>query len=371
MSIRTRALATTTAAALAVALVPAGTGTADGRTDDVYGFADFYGVPHLGYETASGTGCGGDGSVGDVIPDGYWRGYVRNLRATDFDFDLVCVYGNDVNPDLIAQWTAQHPGETQPWVPDGFMVNNSDRTRVVPTAPGFFTHGTAWSGTSCPFHGAGTPFDQARDTWIRIVEGRALWAVSSCAGVPSGPIAPPTEFSFPYPGFYDVPRLGTEEVLGTGCGGNGSLGETIPDGFWFGWVESIGESSLEFDVACLYIGQTAAWLEQEWRNDPAQQAEDPSPYFMGGWWLVNNNERTRTVPLAPGFVVAGSAMTDPAAPNANWPAVPGFDVKCVPPVDPTIQPPYMSVGGTPNYTASWLYIAGGQAHYALLECPHD
>ena len=193
-----------------------------------------------------------------------------------------------------------------------------------------------------------------------------MWAVSSCAGVPSGPSpTPSTGFTFPYPGFYDVPRLGTEEVLGTGCGGNGSLGDTIPDGFWFGWVEALGPTSLEFDVACIYIGNTAAQLEQEWLNDPAQQNDDPSPYFGGGWWLVNNNERTRTVPLAPGFVVAGANNSDPVAPNPNWPAVPGYDYACVPPVDPAIQPPY-AIAGSYNYTGSWLYIAGGQAQYALL-----
>ena len=370
MSIRTRAIAAIATATTVLALAPAGVGSADGTTDDVYGYADFYGVPHLGHETASGTGCGGDGSVGDVIPDGYWRGYVRSLRATDLDFDLVCVYGNDVNPDLIAQWTAQHPGETQPWVPDGFLIDNSARTRLVTTAPGFFTHGAAWAGTSCPFNGAATPFDQARDTWIRIVDGQALWAVSSCAGVPSGPVPPSNGFTFPYPGFYDVPRLGTEEVLGTGCGGNGSLGDTIPDGFWFGWIESVGATSLEFDVGCIYIGETAARLEQEWAISPQQQADDPSPYFGGGWWLVNNNERTRTVPLAAGFVVAAANISDPAAPHPNWPGVAGFDYKCVPPVDPFVVPEgYPS--GVYNFTGSWLYIAGGQARYALLECPHD
>ena len=371
MSISRRVIATIAATVAAASLLPAGNGAADGTTDDIYGYADFYGVPHLGIETASGTGCGGDGSVGDVIPDGYWRGYVRSLRATDFDFDLVCVYGNDVNPDLIAEWTAQHPGEAQPWVPDGFLVNNNSRTRVVTIAPGFLTHGTAWVGTSCPFNDAVTPFDQARDTWIRIVNGQAVWAVSSCAGVPSGPSpTPSTGFTFPYPGFYDVPRLGTEEVLGTGCGGNGSLGDTIPDGFWFGWLEAVGPTSLEFDVGCIYIGNTAAQLEQEWLNDPAQQADDPSPYFGGGWWLVNNNERTRTVPLAAGFVVAGANNSDPVAPNPNWPPVPGYEYACVPPVDPTIQPPF-AIAGSYNYTGSWLYIAGGQAQYALLECPHD
>ena len=116
-------------------------------------------------------------------------------------------------------------------------------------------------------------------------------------------------------------------MLGTGCGGNGSLGDTIPDGFWFGWLEALGPTSLEFDVGCIYIGNTAAQLEQEWLNDPVQQADDPSPYFGGGWWLVNNNERTRTVPLAPGFVVAGANNSDPARAEPELAAVPGLRVR--------------------------------------------
>jgi hypothetical protein len=76
------------------------------------------------------------------------------------------------------------------------------------------------------------------------------------------------------------------------------------------------------------------------------------------------------VPLAPGFVVAGANIADPTAPDPNWPPLPGFDYACVPPVDPTIQPPF-AIPGSYNYTGSWLYIAGGQAQYALLECPHD
>ena len=174
MSKRTR-LIVSVAALGAVSMLPAGVGIADGaqQTSDVYGYADFYGVPHLGAETASGTGCGGDGSVGDVIPDGYWRGYIRDLRTLDLDVDLVCVYGNNVAPQLIADWTAQHPGEPQPWVPDGFMVNSNPRTRGVALSPSFFAHGTAWAGTGCPFNSPVTPFDQSRDVWIRIVNGQA------------------------------------------------------------------------------------------------------------------------------------------------------------------------------------------------------
>ena len=374
MSINTR-LIVTVAALGAASLMPAGVGLADGsveQTDDVYGYADFYGVPHLGTETVSGTGCGGDGSIGDTIPDGWWRGYVRSLRATDLDFDLVCVYGNDVDPELIADWTAEHPGQALPWVPDGFMVNNNARTRLVTLSPSFFAHGTAWAGTSCPFNDAVTAFDQSRDTWIRIVGGQAVWAVSSCAGVPSGgqAPAPSTGFTFPYPTFYDVPRLGTEEVLGTGCGGDGSLGDTIPDGIWFGWIDSLGATSMEFDVACIYIGETAARLEQEYYNSPEQQADDPSPYFGGGFWLVNNNDRTRTVPLAPGYVPAVANYTDPTAPNTNWPAPPGWSSRASRrSIRTWCRPSGAPTASTTRVPGSC--IAGGQAQYTPSECPHD
>ena len=370
----TRIRLTALAATVFAALLPAGGGLAaePRQTADVYGYADFYGVPHLGTETASGTGCGGDGSIGDVIPDGYWRGFVRSFGTTALDFDLVCVYGNDVNPQLIADWAAQHPGEPQPWVPDGFMVNNNSRIRSVVLSPAFFAHGTAWAGTSCPFNNPATPFDQSRDTWIRIVNGQALWAVSSCAGVPGGgqPTAPALGFTFPYATFYDVPRLGDEEVLGSGCGGNGTLGDTIPDGIWFGWISSLGPTSMELDVACIYIGQSAARLQAEWEASPEQQADDPSPYFQGGFWLVNNNARTRTVPLSPGYVPAFAHMSDPANPHPNWPPIPGFEYACVPPVDPTIPSPFMGVDQI-SLTGSWVMISGGQAQYSLSECPHD
>lgn len=364
------------AAALSVAVIPVGAAIADGgaTTDDVYGYADFYGIPHLGAETVAGSGCGGDGSIGDVIPDGYWRGHLVAVGPDNLQIDLVCVYGDDVDPALIAEWTAQHPGETQPWVPDGFMIDNNDRVRWVATSPTFVSHGAAWTGTSCLLNSPATPLELDRDVWIRIVGGQAQWAVSSCTAAPgeapSGPTEPgPTGYSFPYATFYDVPRLGNEEVLGTGCGGNGSLGDTIPDGIWFGWIAGLGPASMEFDVACIYIGQSAARLQADYEASPEQQAADPSPYFWGGMWLVNNNDRTRTVPLAPGYVTAVAGVADPAAPDPNWPSA-GMDYGCVAPVDPSITPDYYTPEQA-SWTGAWVQISNGQAQYALLECPHD
>ena len=44
------------------------------------------------------AGCGGDGSIGDVIPDGWWRGFVPSWDGTTLEqssslqVDLICIY---------------------------------------------------------------------------------------------------------------------------------------------------------------------------------------------------------------------------------------------------------------------------------------
>ena len=140
-----------------------------------YGFDNFFDVPQLGHEAVRGTGCGGDGSIGDVIPDGYWRGYVRSWdgasveQSTTMQFDLMCVYlspPGDVDEGLYL---------------DGWLVNNNDRTRTVPLATGFFAHGTAFVGDEVytPFDQPDVPFDPTRQVWMRILDGAAVWVVSA------------------------------------------------------------------------------------------------------------------------------------------------------------------------------------------------
>lgn len=344
----------------ASALSPSPTGT----TDDGYGYADFYAIPHLGDETASGTGCGGDGSVGDTIPDGYWRGYVTADDGINLEFDLVCVYGPQVNPDLITRWRSLHPDQPDPTVPDGFLVNADTRTRTVPVASSFFSHGTATAGDgTCPFDQPDVAFDASHDAWIHIVDGQAQWAVSSCSPpAPETQPAPTTGFTFPYLSFTAVPQLGDEPVRGTGCGGDGSLGDTIPDGFWYGRVTSQGDSSLEFDVMCWMYGPEA----EQMRVDYFDQKGTEAPYLEG--FVINNSTRIRTVPTAPGFLVA--TADDTSRQDPNWPDL-GSGEACVPPLDPS-QLAYDDVmSDVTGGTSSWIYIADGAAQYALLECPHD
>lgn len=323
-----------------------------------YGYTDFYDVPHLGTETASGTGCGGDGSIGDTIPDGYWRGYVRSVEGGAVQFDLVCVYGDDVNPELISRWRDAHPGQPEPWVSDGFLVDNSADVRDVPLASTFFSHGTQWiDGAGCPFDQPAVPFDATRDAWLFITGGQAAWAVSSCAGPASAPPPPASGsgFQFPYADFWSVPQLGEEPVRGSGCGGDGSLGDTIPDGLWYGWIEAIGSSSLDLDVVCVYYGAEAQRLFDEFIAEHGEDYGAP-PSFGADGFPVNNSTRTRAVPLAPSYELI----------DAQWVDNYGYQV-CLPPQGD-------AVAGYPADSfpkPSWVFISGGQAQWSLTECPHD
>lgn len=178
---------------------------------------------------------------------------------------------------------------------------------------------------------------------------------------PETEVSPTTGVTFPFLSFTAVPQLGDEAVRGTGCGCDGSLGDTIPDGCWYGEVISRGDTSLKFDVMCWLYGPEA----EQMRVDYFDQNGTGAPYLEG--FVINNTTRTRTrtVPTAPGFVVAAANYTSQADPN--WPDLGSGEV-CVPPLDPS-QLPFDDVmsqltGGTP----SWLYISGGAAHDALIEC---
>ena len=164
--------ATTTPPVTSVA-APTTTGGSSSTSVD-YGFDNFFDVPQLGDEAVRGTGCGGDGSIGDVIPDGWWRGFVRSWDGTTLEgstslqFDLICIYLEPLGDNQYI---------------DGWVVNNNDRTRTVPIGPGFFVHGTTFvsDATSAPFDQPDVPFAPAAQAWIRIIDGTAAWAVSAPA----------------------------------------------------------------------------------------------------------------------------------------------------------------------------------------------
>ncbi len=164
-------ISTALAAITLIGVASANVAHADGTTPPPW---DFYDVPQLGQEAVRGTGCGGDGSIGDVIPDGYWRGYLGRDDGTSIQFDLACVYFQPV-------------ANSTP-VPDGWLVNNKTRTRTVAKSPGFFVSGTRYQPDgSVPFvqsatvaeggmyDGDNIPFDGG-DTWLYIENGQATVA---------------------------------------------------------------------------------------------------------------------------------------------------------------------------------------------------
>jgi len=97
-------------------------------------------------------------------------------------------------------------------------------------------------------------------------------------------------------GFRDVPQLGSEHVRGSGCGADGSIGDTIPDGWWLGIVVGGTSSTLEFDLVCAYHGSDALPLIADCQAGPA--ASTCLDYFDKNFWPMNRNTKARTVPLA-------------------------------------------------------------------------
>ena len=169
----------------------------------------------------------------------------------------------------------------------------------------------------------------------------------------------------PYINFWGVPQLGCEPVAGTGCGGDGSIGDVIPDGLWKGNIENFdnatieSSTSLEFDLVCAYIGEVGRQMFDDFM---AEHPDYGSPPFINGEWIVNNNERMRTVPLADGFHVtqAYGVPLEVLDDGTIEYACGGSDY------GPRVEP--SDDGGIYEV---WLYIDNGEAVEALKGCPHD
>lgn len=127
----------------------------------------------------------------------------------------------------------------------------------------------------------------------------ATTAVPSTA-VPTA--EPPGPTGFPFPNAFEVPQLGYEPVRGTGCGADASIGDVVPDGWWFGGVESITAASLRLDLVCAYFGDEASTRIAECA---ASDGYDVCTSYWGDqFWPVNNTERYRVIPVAAGLVRA-------------------------------------------------------------------
>ncbi len=63
---------------------------------NLWPYGDFHDVPQLGTEPVRGSGCGADGSIGEVIPDGLWAGTLSYVPDEDhWEVNLVCVYSGE------------------------------------------------------------------------------------------------------------------------------------------------------------------------------------------------------------------------------------------------------------------------------------
>jgi hypothetical protein len=155
-------------------------------------FADYFDVDPFGTEPVRGSGCGLDTFIGEELPDGLWRGYVRSFNglwvdaATSLEFDLACVYTGDAAAEAEREWRAEHPGTEPTEVRDGFLVNNNDRVRTVPLASSFVQVDAQWNDAGqCAVPETLPPSGETQtyrllDSWVLMTAGKAQWVVTSC-----------------------------------------------------------------------------------------------------------------------------------------------------------------------------------------------
>ena len=132
-----------------------------------------------------------------------------------------------------------------------------------------------------------------------------------------------------YPG---APLPGSAGAGGSGCApGAGQL----PDGVWFGYVPTIGATSVDFDLACLYVGDIAY----------AKGAED-GVEVDNDYYIRNVNPTLRTVPVAASatvYEIDGSSIGFLTVPFADWPVDPAGYIAC-----------------PSNWCGVWLFVNGGE-----------
>jgi hypothetical protein len=151
-------------------------------------FADYFDVDPFGTEPVRGSGCGLDTFIGEELPDGLWRGYVRSFNglwvdaATSLEFDLACAYTGDAAAEAEREWRGAEPVE----VHDGFLVNDNDRLRAVPLASSFVQVDAQWNDAGqCAVPETLPPSGETQvyrllDSWVLVTGGEAQWVVTSC-----------------------------------------------------------------------------------------------------------------------------------------------------------------------------------------------
>ncbi len=144
-------------------------------------------------------------------------------------------------------------------------------------------------------------------------------------------IASPTIAAMPLRAFSSA-RLGASvipplddrsDMLGSGCAPGPGV---LPDGAWFGWIDSISDETLQFDLACLAPGVIATNTNPTLRTVPIDAGftimlpngatamletwthEHPVWLFVNGGQATEAAEVTVTIVLGSGWTVAEVAL---------------------------------------------------------------
>ncbi len=171
---------------------PTTTTTMTGATGAWGGWA-YYEVPQLGTEPVRGSGCGANGGLGDVVPDGVWNVNVGDGSGGDqfwsggqISLDVRCIYAGDAGR---AQWNtvcsgAPQSSACQSQSPDWFVVNSNRRLRTMPVASnaayGVGALGTTpCAGVSLDPTNAAAPW-RSMDSWVVVSGGVVTAVIAAC-----------------------------------------------------------------------------------------------------------------------------------------------------------------------------------------------
>lgn len=158
--------------------------------DSVWPYPTFDDVPQLGTEPVRGTGCGSEGQLGAVVPDGLWSGYVRDFdpATNTYGIDVACVYYGESAQAMLAGGTATIVDDD----PNFLVVNNSTRVRRMPSTATIEVLGELGNDGRC-YEGAHLPGGPTVDgvaynsntlAWVRIDGGAVTWTFTGCDFVP-------------------------------------------------------------------------------------------------------------------------------------------------------------------------------------------
>ncbi len=116
---------------------------------------------------------------------------------------------------------------------------------------------------------------------------------------PSTVSYPPGQFSTREVGYGPAPLPGSDGAGGSGCAPGT---EVLPDGAWFGFVVDRADTGIQFDLACWWSGDRA--------NEVALERGETDVPVPNDYYITNDSEQLRTVPITPEVNVFHLDYTD-------------------------------------------------------------